>query len=207
MIARIFAETGYKRLFKGLARLMKEKGGPTMIRVNNQPTAVDPTQWNLDFDLSVEVALGVTDKETQLAAVQAIIQGQMEMMQSGMPFVGHQQVRHAFAKAVELAGYKDVGNFLAPWGPEQEQQHQQMLQEQQKNTQTPEEMLFMIEQAKQMHETAKLDLEREKMALEDERKRDEMELKAAVEQMKLQLEEMSLKQAAREAREATRGSE
>ena len=211
MIARIFAETGYKRLFKGLAKLMKERGGPTMMRITNGPSVVDPTQWNLDFDLSVEVALGVTDKETQLAAIQAIIQGQMEMMQAGMPFVGHEQVRHAFSKAIELAGYKDVSNFLAPWGPEQEQQHQMMLQEQQKNQQSPEEMLFMIEQAKQMHETAKLELEREKMALEDERKRDEMELKAAIEQLKLQVDtmkaEMDLKAKTKAAREATRGSE
>lgn len=211
MIARIFAETGYKRLFKGLAQLMKEKGGPTMMRITNQSSVVDPTQWNLDFDLTVEVALGVTDKDTQLQAIQAIIQGQTALQGGGAPFVGNTHIRHAFAKAVELAGYKDVSNFVAPWGPEQEQQFQQAQQEAQKNQIAPDQMLFMIEQAKISVEQAKLELEREKMRLEDERKRDEMEMKAAIDQMKLQVEgmraEMDFKAKVRSAKEATRGSE
>lgn len=211
MIARIFAETGYKRLFKGLARLMKEKGGPTMMRITNAPAMVDPTQWNLDFDLTVEVALGVTDKETQMAAIQAIIQGQMLMLQSGMPFVGNSEIRHAFAKAVELAGYKDVSNFIKPWGPEQEQQHQMAMQEAQKNQTGPEEMLFMIEQAKLMNEQTKLELERQKMAMEDERERDKMEMQSAIDQMKLQLEgqkaSLDFKAKVKTAKEASRGSQ
>jgi len=211
MIARIFAETGYKRLFKGLAQLMKERGGPTMMRISNGPSMVDPTQWNLDFDLTVEVALGVTDRDTQLQAIQAIIQGQMALRENGHPAVGNQHIRHAFSKAIELAGYKDVSNFIAPWGPEEETQHQQMLQEAQKNQQSPEEMLFIIEQAKMTLEQAKIDLDRDRMMLEDERKRDEMELKAAIDQMKLQVEEMKaqldLKAKVNAAKEATRGSE
>lgn len=210
MIARIFAETGYKRLFKGMARLMRQRGAPTLMRVSGKQLMVDPTSWNLDLDLTVEVALGVTDKDTQLQAIQAIIQGQAQLKEAGAPFVGNQHVRHAFAKAVELAGYKDVSNFVAPWGQEQEQQYQQMLQEQQQNQQSPEEMLFMVEQAKMALEQEKLALDREKMLLEDERKRDEMELKAAVEQLKLQVDEMKakmdLKAKVSAAKEATRGS-
>src|SRR3546814_9865105 len=66
--ARIFAETGVKRLFRQILRLLiRHQPRERMIRLRNQWVQIDPRGWNAEMDLVVTVGLGVGSKMEQLA--------------------------------------------------------------------------------------------------------------------------------------------
>src|SRR5205823_9798514 len=56
LIARIFAGTGFKQLFKGLLKLLVEhQPRARIVRLRNAFVAVDPKAWDAEMDVSVNV--------------------------------------------------------------------------------------------------------------------------------------------------------
>lgn len=59
MIARLFAEMGFKPLFKGLLKLIIEhQDQERMVRLRNEWVPVDPRVWDATMDVSVNVGMG-----------------------------------------------------------------------------------------------------------------------------------------------------
>lgn len=114
LIARVFAETGVKDLFKGILRLLSQSGLREMvIRLDNQFVPVDPREWNTEWDMSVTVGLGTGNKDQQLAHLQLIGQAQEKLMGAGLTnIVTPQNLYKTAAKLVENAGYKHVEEFF-----------------------------------------------------------------------------------------------
>jgi hypothetical protein len=114
LIARIFAETGIKDLFKGILRLIyKYHAKPMMIRLDNKFVPVDPRNWDTEWDLTVTVGLGTGDKEQQLMHLQMIAALQEKMVMAGMSHVATtQNIYNTASKFVENAGYKHVEEFF-----------------------------------------------------------------------------------------------
>lgn len=193
MIARIFAETGFRRFFRGIAGLIHRNGAATKLRLNGQIVPVNPSAWDLSYDVEVEVALGVTDRETQIQQIQQIIEAQAMLMQTGSPLISNVEIGNAFRTLIQLNGHKNTAKFLRPWGPQEEQQFQQQQAEAQAATIPPDQMMFMLEQAKQALESRKLDIEESKAQADADFKRDELAQKAALESMKMELEGMKVR--------------
>src|SRR3546814_19631555 len=81
--ARIFAETGAKRLFRQILRLLiRHQPRERMIRLRNQWVQIDPRGWNAEMDLVVTVGLGVGSKMEQLAKADSILTTLAEVIQS-----------------------------------------------------------------------------------------------------------------------------
>ena len=125
MIARIFAETGVKDLFKGLLRLVtKHQDGARMVRLRNEWVAVDPRTWDAEMDVQVNVGLGGGLTETKLAVLAGLAQKQemvLEKLGPSNPLftIGH--YRNTLAEMLQLGGRKDVSKFMgevpADWRP------------------------------------------------------------------------------------------
>lgn len=125
MIARIFAETGMKTLFKGILRtICRHQDKPRIIRLRKKFVPMDPKSWDATMDVSVNVGLGAGTNDEKISVLGAIAQKQeliLSTLGPSNPIVSPAQYAHTLRKAAELAGFKDSSLFFsdvpANWQP------------------------------------------------------------------------------------------
>lgn len=188
MIARIFAETGMKRLFKGLLKLVtRHQDRERVIRLRNKYVQVDPRHWNAEKDVTINVALGAGMTEEKLQTLAMIAEKQELLIKNGAPLVTFREYRNTLSRMVELAGFSNPDEFFRPFGEKEQAQFQQ-AQAQKEQEPSEAEMLAQVEMAKiqadQAQEKAKLALDAQKTRLEDDRERDELARDFIVELLK-----------------------
>jgi hypothetical protein len=134
LIARIFAETGLRDMFKFLIKLNQLfVSQDTVIRLTNGPMQVKPDDLEGEFDLVINSGMGSGAKEQNLQDMQ-MLQGLMtQLAQAG--FVGPQQIYNAGKKFIETIGFKNVEDFILT--PEQAMQYQQQMAMQAGNQNQP----------------------------------------------------------------------
>ena len=116
LIARIFAETLLKPIFKGILCLLTDGDMKKIaFRLRNEFVEYDPNEWKDSYDMTINVGLGTGDKTQQQSALQAIFQNQMALSQSpfGPLLVQPKSIYNTQAKLVENAGFKNIGDFYA----------------------------------------------------------------------------------------------
>ena len=150
MVARIFAETGIKRLFKGLLKeIIRNQDKPRMIRLRNAWVEVDPRAWDSDMDVVINVGLGTGSIEQKLQTLMAISAKQESILQQlglNNPLVTVKQYRNTLAQICELQGFKDATKYFSEITPEAEQQIANPPQQPQQ--QDPTQVLAQVEAQK-----------------------------------------------------------
>jgi hypothetical protein len=185
LIARIFAETGVKDLFRGILHLVtKYQQKEKIIRLRGEFVAIDPRTWANEYDISVNVGLGAGNRQEQMAMLAMVLQKQEQILGAyGMsnPYVSPAQYRNTLGRMVEAAGFRDSAEFYKPIPPQMDQQLSQPQQPQP----NPQVQIAMAQvqadiQAKQAKAQADIQLAREKAAadlqLEREKAAAEMQL-------------------------------
>lgn len=204
LIARIFAETGVKSLFKGILQLLcKYQDKERVIRLNGKFIPFNPREWNDQYNVSINVGLGTGTRQEQLATMQMILSKQEEIIQGyglSNPLVSIKQYRDTLAKFINMAGFKDATAFMNEVTPEQNEQLSQPTPPKVDANVEATQILAQVEREKadlrSRTEMAKLDLEREQMQVENARK-----------QLELQMQEMKLQADAQNNAEKTRGDQ
>jgi len=176
MIARVFAETGVKRLYElVLHNITTHQDKARMVRLNNDFVEMDPKVWNTSMDVSVNVALGRGSDTERMMMLRQIGEMQKEAMSTmgpQNPLTDITKLSNTLKEMTVLAGFKDTSQF---WGdPAQYQPPPEGPKEP-----TIEEQLVQVQiqsiQADMQKKAAELELDRQKMVMEDDRKRDELE--------------------------------
>jgi hypothetical protein len=188
LVARIFAETGLKRLFRGMLRMfVQHQDRPMMIRMRGQFVQVDPRVWNADMDVDVNVALSATSNEERIAVLTQISQKQEQILQTmgpTNPMVSLAQYRTTLAKIVELSGFRDASQFFTAVPPDWQPPQQQPQPD-------PAQILAQVEAEKIKADiainAAKLELERDKARAADDRERDRIEADTALRAREIEL--------------------
>lgn len=194
LIARIFAETGMKRLFKGLLKaVIKFQDAPRVVRLRNQYVPVDPRYWDATMDVAVNVGLGNGNKAERLAVLMMILQKQQEavqMMGPLNPVANIMQMQNTMNDILTANDFKDVSRYFGPIGPEQMQQMQQQT-EQAAAKPDPAELLAEVERQKILADiqiqAAKARLEEAKAIVADDRERDKFEADLVLRATELEL--------------------
>jgi hypothetical protein len=194
LVARTFAETGVKELFKLVHYLVRTTlTKPDIIRLRNKWVEVDPREWKARKDLSISVGLGAGNKDQQLAHLMSIINMQKEAIGAGL--TSPEKIYNALAKLTQNAGFKNPEEFwVNPANmPEQEGQQQQpseaeiMIQGQLQIEQQKADAQMMQEQERSKNDII---IEREKIVAQAELERFKAQLKAetdlAIAQIKAQ---------------------
>ena len=200
LIARIFAETGVKSLFKGILHLMtKYQNKPKIIRMRGQYATFDPRTWANEYDISVNVGLGSGDREQKLTMLQMVLAKQEQIIQQygpANPLVSVGQYRNTLAKFIEAAGFKDASEFMNEITPEQNAALSQPQPPSPDAQAEVAQMLAQVErektQAKAQIDAAKLDLERQTLEAEYTRKGIEMQMKNQKDSAELRIKEAEL---------------
>jgi len=114
LIARIFAETGVKAIFKLILHcLSKYHGKQLIVRLRDEFVPMDPRAWNTQWDMTTNVGLGTGDKDTQLMHLTRIaqMQGAALQMPGGAQLLKPKNLYNTASKIVENAGFKNVEEF------------------------------------------------------------------------------------------------
>lgn len=204
LIARIFAETGVKSLFKGILHLLgKYQDQAKIIRMRGKFVTFDPRTWTNEYDVAINVGLGSGDREQKLAMLQMILAKQEQILTQfgpSNPLVSVAQYRDTLARLIESAGFKDANAFLNEIPPELNAQLSQPQppspDQQAEATKIFAEVEREKTQAKAEIEAAKLQLERQSLEAEFTRKGLEMAMKARQQEadMKIREAELAVKQ-------------
>ena len=185
LIARIFAETGVKDLFKKIFELTcKYQDKERIIQLNNRFVPVKPTEWKDRYNITIHVGLGSGSKEQQLVILNSILERQLQafQLQGGReyPMVALKNIYNTLTKMIENAGLKNVDNYFV--NPDV---GQQMVQPPAPPQPTPiEKIEFTRIDAENKRKQAELELknrelqfESNKMLLDFETRLKELELK------------------------------
>jgi hypothetical protein len=194
LVARTFAETGVKELFKLVHRLVRTTlTKPDIVRMRNKWVEVDPREWEDRKDLSISVGLGAGNKDQQLAHLATILQAQKEALSIGI--TSPEKIYNALAKLTQNAGFKNPEEFwINPANtPEQEGQPNKpseaeiMVQGQLQIEKQKADAQLQQEQVRSQNDVI---IEREKIAAQAELERFKAQLKAetdlAIAQIKAQ---------------------
>jgi len=189
MIARTFAETGLRKLFTGVLKLVIEnQDKERMVRLRNTFVPMNPQSWDANMDVIVNVGVGDGTIEDRINILnQVALRQEMLIKETGVnnPVVSLPQYTNTLTKMLQLAGIKDSQNyfnqlpvdFQLPPPPEPKP--------------TPEEMLAQVQaqsiQADIQKKAAELQLEREKTMLMDDRERDRIEQDGILRRYELEL--------------------
>lgn len=116
LIARIFAETGMTRLFRGILRLVSEnQRKERMVQLRNKWTPVDPRAWRVDMDVTANVALGGGTQQEKAAVLGLILSKQEQIFATlgpQNPLVGLDEYHYALGQFIDNAGMKAVDRFF-----------------------------------------------------------------------------------------------
>ena len=144
MIARIFADGGMRKLFRGvLKQLIKYQDYSRIIRMDGDAMAIDPRQWEMftDMDVSVSTGLGTGNKDRDMAMMNQIV-GKQEAIISqfgpSSPLVDLNKYSRALQDMAEASGIKNPelyfgeipeGYQLPQQGPDKDQMEAQRKQQ------------------------------------------------------------------------------
>ena len=186
MIARIFAETGMKRLYQIVLYLITtHQDAPRMVRLTNEFVPIDPRVWNSNMDVSINVALGRGSDSERMMMLRQIGEMQKEAMQTMgavNPLTDINKLANTLKSMTELAGFKDTSQF---WSDPAQFQPPQQEEKPDINEQLIAVQIQQI-QADIQKKAAELELEREKMIMDDDRKRDELDAELFVKAEEMQ---------------------
>jgi hypothetical protein len=182
MVARIFAEGGVKRLFRGLLKeVIKNADQTRIVRLRNAWVPVDPKHWDADMDVVVNVGLGTGNAAEKTQLLGMVAQTQQQIIQTlgpDNPLCDLKQLRDNYVRVLALNGIKDGSRFFKEVTPEAVEQfkQQQAAAAEQAN---PAAMLAKVEAAKIQKDMQiaerKAELDEIKTMLDDDRERDKIE--------------------------------
>ena len=189
MIARIFAETGLRKLFTGILKLVVEnQDRARMVRLRNTFVPIDPRSWDSKMDVTVNVGVGDGTIEDRINILNQVAMRQEMLIEKtgpNNPVVTIPQYTNTLTKMLQLAGIKDSQNYFNQLPADFQ------LPPPEAPRLTPEETLAQVQaqaiQADIQKKAAELDLERQKMIMSDDRERDRIEQDGILRRYELEL--------------------
>ncbi len=186
MVARIFAETGIKDLYKGLLRIIVEhQDFERTVRIRNEWVKIDPRSWEATADVVVNVALGGGMPDEQQQTMREILGKQEQIMATlgpTNPLVGVHQYSNTLHRIVEMSGRKNSDQYFTRITKKQADQLAAQAEQaaQQQPQEPPDPAAMAIAQAElKKAETAQMQAQTQAAA-----KQQELELKAQEMQLK-----------------------
>ena len=186
LIARIFAETGVKRMYQLVLHLITtHQDRERMVRLSNEFVPIDPRAFNSSMDVTINVALGRGSDTERMLMLRQIGEMQKEAMATmgpQNPLTDINKLSNTLKAMTELAGFKDTSQF---WADPAQFQPPPAQDKPDINEQLIQVQIQQI-QADMQKKAAELQLGREKMIMDDDRKRDELEAELYVKAEEMQ---------------------
>jgi hypothetical protein len=113
LIARNYGETGFRKLYEGIAWLVSRyQNSETELRVLGKALTVNPKAWKYSHHVQSNVGLGAGDNEKSLETLQGIYGIQQSLIQQGSTLTDEKDVYNTLARIIEGAGFPRVNEFF-----------------------------------------------------------------------------------------------
>lgn len=110
LIARNFAE-GFTELFKLMLKLVcQHQDKRAEVRLAGNWVAIDPREWRNQFDVTINVGIGMGNKDQKVQHLMALAQRQQLALQIGS--ATPENIYNADAEFVKLLGFKNADKFF-----------------------------------------------------------------------------------------------
>lgn len=116
LIARIFAETGVKNLFRCIYQLIqKYEDRQKIVYLNNKFVPIDVSRWKEKLNCVVNVGIGSGSQQTKMQTSASIMQILQSLVQVGGmgTLVTPQNIYNTISEYIEQAGYKNPDAFIS----------------------------------------------------------------------------------------------
>lgn len=118
MIARIFAETGFKqRISKVHELVLKHESNEKIFDLNDGFVTVKPSTWRSRRDFKIQVGVGYAEKRERIVAIERMLNAQREIFaaQGGMngPLVSVSNIYNALQDLQELTGIDSRNRYIS----------------------------------------------------------------------------------------------
>jgi hypothetical protein len=184
LIARVFAETGVKDIFKKMFELVvKYQDKERIIKVNSNFVPMNPMEWRDRCNVTIHVGLGTGSRDQQLQILNAILGRQLEAIKlqgsAQGPVVNLKNIYNTLSRIIENAGLKDVGSYFTnpEIGMQQMKPQPKPPSEFEKVSQIQTQQKAAEAQMNYENRMREMELKYQKMILEFEAKAKELELK------------------------------
>ena len=183
LIARIFADTGVRNIFKSVYNLIQRyENRKKIVRVQNNYFEIDPSSWREDLDVSIEVGIGYGDQDIRMNNLSTYATLVEKVAQQTEGIINPDNIYNLMREIADEMGIKNVDKFISPPSEEPPEPN---VQEQAMQAQA--QALMMEAQASQVEaqvkvkeaeiKAAKLELERAEIEHTMALKREELKLK------------------------------
>jgi|DEB0MinimDraft_6_1074348.scaffolds.fasta_scaffold00506_16 hypothetical protein len=113
LIARVFADTGVKRIFKLIYKELLQHGSEMQLYAGGEWVPINPGDWATNMDAQIAVGLGHGTRMEKVNNLQTLAAVQEKLLASGMSNMVTQQNLFATASAmVEALGFKEPEQFI-----------------------------------------------------------------------------------------------
>jgi|TARA_R100001463_G_scaffold26864_9_gene62585 hypothetical protein len=202
LIARMFAETGIKDLFRNIYSLVqKYEDRKKMFYLNNKFIPIDVSRWKEKLNCTINVGVGSGSQQSKMQTMSGIMTLLGTLVQQGGmgTLVTPKNLYNAISEYIAQSGYKNTDNFIS--NPE-------MMPPKQPPQPTVEEQVKIqksqIELKQLQLQTAELELDTKLKQQELELKKREAKVNFLIKQEELRLKQQKLEQGEMEiALEAT----
>lgn len=176
LMARVFAETGIKRLYLLLLKNAKQyQDSAAEIKVSGQWMQVDPRAWANRYDMVISVGVGTASKDRQAQNAMQLLQIQQQASQYGL--VQPQNAYNALEDLSSALGKKDASRYFTAPDPNNPPPSQP----------DPAQVQMQMEQAK-MQFQAQLEQMKQQGQIEVERMKQQFQAQQAAQETQLEAE-------------------
>ena len=113
LIARNYGETGFRKLYEGIAWLVSRyQNTETEFRVLGKALTVNPKGWKYSHYVQSNVGLGAGDNEKSLETLQGIYGIQQSLIQQGSTLADEVGLYNTLSRMVEGSGFPRVSEFF-----------------------------------------------------------------------------------------------
>jgi hypothetical protein len=184
LIARVFAETGVKDIFKKIFELVvKYQDKQRIVKIRNDFVPMNPMEWRDRCNVTIHVGLGTGSRDQQLQILNGILGRQLEAIKlqgsAAGPVVNLNNIYNTLARIIENAGLKDVASYFTDpkTGMQQMPRQPKPPSEFEKVSQIQTQQKAAAAQMQYENRLRELELKYQKMVLDNERHIKELELK------------------------------
>ena len=184
LIARVFADTGVRHMFKSIYNLIQRyEDRERLVRVNNNYFPIDPSSWREDLDVDIEVGIGYGGQDIRLNNLNNYASLMEKVGQQTQGIIQPDNVYNLMREVADEMGIKNVDKFVSqpsnePAGPTAQEQLAQ-VQAQAMMTQAKATQMEAEVKAKRLEiDAAKLELERIETEHEMAVRQEELRLKS-----------------------------
>jgi hypothetical protein len=112
LVARVFAETGWRKLFEGVAwTVSRFQNTEIETMILGEALTVNPADWEFDHSVVSEVGLAISDNEESISTLTAVSADQLQLQAQGSELVDSVKIYNVRQRLIKATGLGNVQDF------------------------------------------------------------------------------------------------